>query len=122
MKKFISILLAVCILAACFPAAGAVFSDVSAGDTASAVNTLYSMGVINGFEDGTFRPSENLTRAQFCTLVISLLGKSDEVSTAARSSLFSDVKSSDWFAGYVNIAAQEGLVNGRGNGLKKRVV
>ena len=116
MKKFISILLAVCILAACFPAAGAVFSDVRSEDTALAVNTLYGMGVVSGFEDGSFRPSESLTRAQFCTLVISLLGKSGETDSAARSNLFSDVKSSDWFAGYVNLASQEGLVKGKGNG------
>ena len=62
MKRLISILLAVCIMAACIPAAGAAFSDVKDPETTLAVNVLEGMGVVSGFEDGSYRPSTLLTR------------------------------------------------------------
>ncbi len=116
MKRIISILLAVCLMAACIPSAGAAFPDIKDDNTALAASVLASMGVVSGYEDGSFRPDASLTRAEFCKLVIVMMGLEDKADAAARGSVFSDVKSSEWFAGYVNLAAKEGLVNGKGDG------
>jgi len=53
------------------PENGAVpFSDVKATDWyASAVRTAFAYGLIDGFEDGTFRPMDEITREQAMTIV-----------------------------------------------------
>ena len=61
--------------------------------------------------DGVFQPNGNMTRAQFCTITVKALGLNPRTNT-----MFSDVKSSDWFAGYVGTAAEMGIVNGVGGG------
>jgi len=83
---------------------------------AEAAAILQSMGVINGFEDGTFRPEQVLTRAQFCKLAVTILGQEAAVQSQSSRSLFSDVTAGSWYAGYVNLAYGKGLVNGYGNG------
>ena len=46
------------------------FSDVSSNNSNySAIYALFNNGLINGFEDNTFRPNDGLTRAQVCKLV-----------------------------------------------------
>lgn len=50
------------------------FSDMSEGSAGyEAVLYLSDLGVINGYTDGSFRPSEAMTRAEFCTLLSRLL-------------------------------------------------
>lgn len=45
------------------------FSDVPAGQWyATAVKTLAGKGVITGYNDGTFKPNGNVTRAEFCAM------------------------------------------------------
>ena len=49
------------------PAFAAGFSDVAETDKYSkAVTTLNTLGIINGYEDGTFKPENNVTRAVLC--------------------------------------------------------
>jgi len=53
------------------------------------IKTAYDLGLISGFNDGTFRPSESVTRAQACSLVIRFQGKQTTtgISTGSISSL-----------------------------------
>ncbi len=45
------------------------YSDVSADDWYNnAVSTLTNAGIIDGYEDGTFKPNGNITRAEFATI------------------------------------------------------
>ena len=51
------------------------FSDVSSDMWASGyINYAHSLGLINGFEDGSFRPDEMLTHAQALKLIVCALG------------------------------------------------
>lgn len=73
MKKTLSLLLTVCLclplLLSAVPAArAAVFPDVPAW-AEDYVTRAWSEGAVQGFEDGTFRPSEKLTPAQFMTML-----------------------------------------------------
>lgn len=77
---------------------------------AQAVNTLASMGIIMGFPDGNFYPNENITRAQFATIVVRFA----KISTG--SIRFSDVPETHWAYDYINTAANFGWVEGIGNG------
>ncbi|GGD91556.1 S-layer homology domain-containing protein [Paenibacillus nasutitermitis] len=48
----------------------AAFSDVGTSDwSSSAINTAYSYQLINGFEDGTFRPNDRITREQAMVII-----------------------------------------------------
>ena len=70
------------------------FSDVTDQTTTTAAEVLRLMGVISGFEDGTFRPSERLTRAQFCKMAIFATDTSSELGRYRTVTIFPDVKAS----------------------------
>ena len=90
---------------------GPAFPDIVGHKHEKAIQALVEQGIINGMGDGTFAPNATMTRAQFCTIVVKALGL-----TPAYRSVFSDVKSSDWYGGYVSTANLKGIVNGVGNG------
>lgn len=120
MKQRILVMLtaaALCLglIGACIPAARA-FSDVSEPDVAQAVAVLSGMGIVSGYADGGYHPGDVLTRAQFCKLAILLENKGDQAAHSAYRSLFSDLPSGHWAAGYVALAYGEGLVSGYGDG------
>ena len=80
------------------------FSDVK--DPATSVNAdiLRLMGVADGTGDNRFNPSQKLTRAQFCTMVVNFMGMGDDVVLHSTRTIFTDVPSSHWARGYVNLA------------------
>ena len=48
------------------------YTDVAAGSWYNnAVSTLSNMGIIGGYEDGTFRPNASITRAEFAKIAVS---------------------------------------------------
>ena len=104
-----------CMTLVALPAPAAAFTDVS-GDTAEAVEVLYSLGIVSGYSDGAYHPSDGLTRAQFCKLAVLAEGHGDQVTGSAYRTLFSDVSGSPWSAPYINLAYEEGLVSGYGDG------
>jgi hypothetical protein len=89
------------------------FSDMSnAAWAEDAVNSLVKMGIIAGYPDGTFRPDNSITRAEFAKIIVLAAGGYDKDATAE----FTDVKSSDWYYSYVASAKKLGLVAGRDDG------
>ena len=96
--------------------AGQALSDVS-GDVAEAVEVLSGLGIVSGYSDGGYHPGDTLTRAQFCKLAVLAEGHADQVKNSAYKTLFSDVPATGWAAPYVNLAYEEGMVAGYGNGL-----
>lgn len=95
------------LLASYPPVTGGSFSDVSAGAWyATAVNTLVELDVLSGYEDGTFRPNNAVTRAEFVTAVCKCF---DNLSTGSAG--FSDV-SSHWAEGFINQAVAEDWISG----------
>lgn len=92
------------------------FSDVTDASVSETVSVLQSMGIVDGYSDGSYHPGDTLTRAQFCKLAILLEGHGDQVTANSYRTLFSDISSSHWALGYVNLAYSEGLVAGYGDG------
>lgn len=130
MKKIISIILtAVLTLAVSVPAVFAAdsgiggsadvsqiaFSDVSGKSCEDAVYALVKAGIINGFNDGTFRPDANITRAQACTLISKAFPEL-KVSEPANTT-FVDVDTESWYADAVAYCAYNRIVQGDGNGV-----
>ncbi len=115
LKKVLALVLAVAMIASMGLVASAVtYSDVAANaNYADAVNLLSNLGIIKGYDDGTFKPDNAVTRAEAATMIVRMLGLDDEVEQG--DSIFTDVKAADWFSGYVNVAVANGIVNGMGN-------
>ena len=88
------------------------FSDVENGAWyAQAVNYLAKYNVINGHPDGTFRPNDPITRAEFATIA----SKFDAVETVDVS-MFRDVDEGCWARQAINSAALKGWITGFGDG------
>ena len=94
------------------------FSDVQESTAARNVAALQMMGVVDGYPDGSFRPQQTLTRAQFCKMVIALMGQEDTALRYRNFTVFPDVKGSHWAAGYINLAVkgETKLLSGYPNG------
>ena len=77
----------------------------------NAVSTLSNMGIINGYEDGTFQPNASITRAEFTAIATRFFDYTAEYDGA-----FNDVASGSWYADYVQAAVDMGLVDGYPDG------
>ena len=87
------------------------YSDVAAGSWYNiAVSTLSNMGILGGYEDGTFRPNASITRAEFAKIAVSFFDWADVYAVNS----FVDVRDSAWYANYVAVAAEIGLIEGYG--------
>lgn len=92
------------------------FSDVSDSYTATAIETLRLMGVLDGYGDGTFRPDTVLNRAQFCKMAVYAMDGSGELGRYSTVTIFPDVKPSHWASAYINMAARKGIISGFADG------
>ncbi|MDF2650164.1 MAG: S-layer y protein [Paenibacillus sp.] len=88
------------------------FTDIASHWSKDDVSLLANKLVIDGATDTTFAPDRNITRAEFAALVVRSLG----LNTDATSTTFTDVKSSDWYAGAVAAAAGAKIINGYEDG------
>ena len=87
------------------------FSDVKDGDWyADAVNTLAGLGILSGYEDGTFRPGHEITRAEFVTVVMAFSQPSEEPAD------FADVPQTHWASKNIAAAVENGWVSGYPDG------
>ncbi|QWU15133.1 S-layer homology domain-containing protein [Paenibacillus sophorae] len=87
------------------------FNDIASVQTWAGrqIQVVAAKGAIEGVGAGKFFPKNNVTRAEFAKMLIRALNL--ENSTAVSS--FGDVKKTDWFAQYVAVAAEKGIINGR---------
>lgn len=77
MKKITAILtsLIMTLSVICQTSVFAAFSDVGDDNTyKDAITTLTKLKVIDGYEDGTFKPDGQITRAEFTKLIVFILG------------------------------------------------
>ena len=90
------------------------FSDVRPNDWFySMVQFAKHKGLMKGDPEGTFRPDDSMTRAELVTMFYRLEG---EPSHSGRNP-FHDVHASDWYYDEILWAAENGIVNGKGEGL-----
>lgn len=89
------------------------FTDADSVKNAEEVAKLVEMGVVSGFEDGSFKPQDKITReamAKMAALVISQAA--GETIPEKKTSKFADV-GERWSAMYVDYCADKGVINGR---------
>lgn len=117
MKKIVSLLLAACITAGLIPAASAAYTDADASaDYYTAALRLQDLGIISGYDDGSFRPDNRITRAEFTKIVICMMDKEKEAATSAAVSGFYDLPAGSWSAPYINYAVSKDILSGYSDG------
>lgn len=117
LKKVISAVLALTLAMSSFVAmttSAATFADVAdTANYAEAVNALAALGAISGYEDGTFLPDNNITRAEVTTMVVAALNMSADAQASGATTKFADVnEKAKWAAGYVNVGVANGWISG----------
>ena len=73
------------------------FSDISNHWAVSLINSAYAKGWISGFPDGTFRPTQNITRAEVVTVVNRMLDRRvllEDIPAGIKA--FTDIASNHW--------------------------
>lgn len=104
LKRIVSFILAAMLLTSLAFAAN--FTDFGADHWAyQYVDELVNSGVINGYEDGTYRPEANVTRAELAKLISVQFGGSEEKT-------YTDVAETDWFYDYVTVSGSYFLAEG----------
>ncbi len=118
MKKLICIALSFAMIISLIPtlsfaADESVFKDVrSDAYYFTATKALAELELINGYEDGTFKPEDGITRAEMAAIVCRMT----DTETVDGVSAFDDVEEKHWAKSYINAAAKKGIVEGDGNG------
>ena len=109
-RLFVALLVACVIAGTASSAFAAGFSDTGGTRYANAVGVLSSIGVLNGFPDGTFRPGATITRAQFAAASVRALGLDAAAAQSRGPTRFTDVPATHWASGYINVASDQALI------------
>lgn len=97
-----------------------VFSDVPVSHAnADAVAYVYQQGIIQGYQDGSYKPGLTINRAEFTKIIMGIqygTADADRCQREAKVNPFPDVKKDEWFAPYVCLAKQKGVIKGYPDG------
>ena len=89
------------------------FSDVAGGQWFNvAVSTLTDLDIIQGYPDGSFRPENNITRAEFVTLVARFFAAAD----GSGAMPYSDVPNGHWAVEHIMSGYNAGIILGYPDG------
>ena len=92
-----------------------IFKDVADGTWyKNYIAAASEKGYISGFEDGTFKPEESVTREQFVAMMLRYTK-----TFPTRGETFSDVSINRWSAGYIYTAVELGIISGYQDGTFK---
>jgi 2',3'-cyclic-nucleotide 2'-phosphodiesterase/3'-nucleotidase/5'-nucleotidase len=90
------------------------FSDVSTSYWGhDAISNLSGKGFVYGYSDGTFKPGNQITRAEFCAIMDKVLNLT---TYPQQTQAFTDVNTADWYNQAVETAVYAGIVKGYGDG------
>lgn len=95
-------------------AASVPLSDIDNHPYQAAIEYLYNEKVINGYDNGTFKPNNTINRAELMKILVGGAGYS-KPDAEKYQNCFPDVKK-EWFAPYVCFAKEKGWVEGYPDG------
>ena len=122
MKKFLSLVLAlVMTMSLVTVSAGAKdFTDDSKITYDEAVAVMSEVKVIDGYTDGSFQPTTDLTRGAAAKIICNLiLGPTTAAALGADTAPYSDVPVNHTFAGYIAYCQKTGIISGYADGTFK---
>lgn len=116
LKRLITVVIALAMILTSvgIPAFAANFSDITNENVSTAVDKLVANGIITGYEDGTFKPDNQITRAEFAAIVTRMKGVANNLGSDAVTG-FTDLDndgSRAWARPYVKAAVDLKIING----------
>ena len=124
LKKVISAVIACALSVSSVVAFAATPSFTDVADTAAyaqAVQTLAALGIVKGYEDGSFKPDDNITRAEVTTMVVAGINATEQAQGMMGTTQFSDVQdeATKWASGYINVGVANKFISGFEDGTFK---
>ncbi len=116
-KRIFVILLALCMFLACTGyTAAAQFSDINGHWAQEQINEWAEKGLTGGYQDGTFKPNNEISRAEFVAMVnrAFAIANNDQANTG-----FADIKHGKWYYEDVITAKVAGYIGGYADGTFK---
>ncbi len=113
LKKVLALGLSATMVSSMFVTAGAAFTDQADIKSTDAVNMLSALGVINGYEDGSYKPETVVTRAEMAKMIFVV--RNNQVDDSAYQNFatkFTDIKG-HWAAGYIKFCESQGIIAGK---------
>jgi uncharacterized secreted protein with C-terminal beta-propeller domain len=92
-----------------------IFPDIGGREDTKSIEYLKNTGIVKGYEDGTYKPDKEISRAEFLKIMISLEPLKYSCSEKEVNNLiskFSDIKKNDWFINIVCDAEKRGIIKG----------
>ena len=83
------------------------YSDTSEHWAREAIDDMSDKKIVNGYSDGTFKPNNEMTRAEFIAVVNRMLGLKNESSR-----YIPDISRQDWYYADVRKAVEAGILKG----------
>lgn len=119
MKKFLSLVMAL-VMVMSLTVLGASAKDFTDADSITydeAIDVISTIGVVDGYADGDFRPEATLSRGAASKIICNLiLGPAAASNLTATTAPFKDVPANSTFAGYIAYCAKEGIIGGYADG------
>ena len=116
LKKILALVLALVMSFSLMATANAFTDDEKITDTyETAVTVLSGLKVFQGYDDGSFLPQGSITRAEVAAIIYRIVTgdvNDTQVGIYADYNKFDDVKSTSWYAGYVNFCANAEYIKG----------
>ena len=96
-------------------AGAASYSDQADIKASTAVDMLSSLGVIQGYDDGSFKPNNTVTRAQMAKMIFTIMNGGNDNANAYASlpTAFTDLPTAAWAQGYVRYLQNTGIIAGK---------
>lgn len=119
-KSYILLVLIMMIIGMSTNCFAAQFYDTIGTKYESPTEILYTLGIVDGTSQNVFSYNKPVTRAEMAKLILSVYGIDDGIKgMSVGINNFKDVKKSDWFYDYVNVAADMKMINGYADGTFK---
>ena len=112
-KKVLALVLVVAMALTMVTMASAKFTDGETITKTEAVDVLSTIGVIKGYEDGSFKPTGEVTRAEMAKMIATIINKGEDVGEIYKGACTFADTASHWAAGYVAFCAQEKIIAGK---------
>ena len=116
LKKVLALVLAFACAFTMF-AGAASFTDEADIQAKDAVNMLTQLGVIEGYEDGSFNPDGVVTRAEMAKMIFVV--RNNTIDDSAYENVTSNLTdiTNHWAKGYIKFCESQGIIAGKGNGI-----
>ena len=121
MKKVLSFVLVLTLVLGSFSMvfaapAHTALSDVAGTANEQAITVVNDLGIVEGYTDGTFKPDNNVTRAEFAAMITRALAITESALAGYTSTSFNDVSGYGWAVKYLGFCESRGIMIGDGNG------